>query len=76
MMVGGPIFSWRFWPCFQLALTQLLACDRGQFAEDLWASAMDTVTDEVEDGLVDRGLRPQSFVPSDEAGMVGHVIWA
>ena len=21
MMVGGPIFSWRFWPCFQLALT-------------------------------------------------------
>ncbi|TFD83567.1 DUF1016 family protein [Cryobacterium lactosi] len=21
MVVGGPIFSWRFWPCFQLALT-------------------------------------------------------
>ncbi len=20
-MVGGPVFSWRFWPCFQLALT-------------------------------------------------------
>lgn len=21
MMVGGPVFSWRFWPCFRLALT-------------------------------------------------------
>jgi len=22
MMVGGPIFSWRYWPCFQSALTE------------------------------------------------------
>ena len=21
IVVGGPVFSWRFWPCFQLALT-------------------------------------------------------
>ena len=23
-MVGGPIFSWRFWPYFQSALTELI----------------------------------------------------
>ena len=24
MMVGGPVFSWRYWPYFELALTEIL----------------------------------------------------
>ena len=75
---GDPLFTpWPFAdPANRGRIAQLLACDRRQFAEDLWASAIDTVTDVVEHGLVDSGLRPRSFVPSNEAGMVGHVIWA
>ena len=75
---GDPLFTpWPFADQAKRArIAKLLACDRRQFAEDLWTSAIDTVTDVVEHGLVDSGLRPQSFVSTSEAGMVGHVIWA
>jgi hypothetical protein len=57
-MVGGPVFSWRFWPYFRLALTAVLSAkerflaavgsDRGQ---ELWATirALQAEADRVPD---------------------------
>lgn len=33
-MVGGPVFSWRFWPYFRLALTK---GRRGRGVDKAWA---------------------------------------
>jgi hypothetical protein len=50
-MVGGPVFSWRFWPYFRLALTPALAKlhsawqkrrDSSHTARGTWTTLLDS----------------------------------